>query len=242
LLLPAGAVGTGQVGDGRGAVDDERMVADAARWNHNIQYHELILAAVPADAERVVDVGCGEGLLTRQLRRRLPHVVGIDADPASIELARQQDPHARIGYQLGDFLTHPFPPESFDVVTCVAALHHMPPAAALTTMARLLRPGGVLIVVGCARSRLPADLCWEIAAVLTHRLLRLTKTEWHQPAPTRWPPPHTYAQIRRLAQRLLPGTRYRRHLLWRYSLTWIKPPATSAPDRPNPLRRQSDHQ
>jgi 2-polyprenyl-3-methyl-5-hydroxy-6-metoxy-1,4-benzoquinol methylase len=201
------------------------MVPDAARWNHNIHYHRLILAAVPADAQRVLDVGCGEGMLTRRLRRLVPCVVGIDADPGGIELARQQDPDGQIDYQCGDFLTCALPSESFDAVTCVAALHHMPPAAALTGMARLLRPGGVLIVVGCARTRLPADLPWELAAALTHRL-RPTRTEWRQPGPTRWPPAHTYAQLRRLAVRLLPGARYRRRLLWRYTLTWTKPPAT----------------
>ncbi len=210
-------------------MDDGRMVPDAARWNHNIHYYRLVSAALPAGTERVADVGCGEGMLTRLLRRQVPYVVGIDADPGSIELARQQDPDARIGYQFGDFRTHPFPAGSFDAVTCVAALHHMRPAPALTGMAELLRPGGVLIVVGCARSRLPADLPWEAAGVLTHRLLRLTRAEWHQPAPTVWPPAHTHAQLRRLAQRLLPGVRYRRHLLWRYSLTWTKPPA--APPR-----------
>jgi 2-polyprenyl-3-methyl-5-hydroxy-6-metoxy-1,4-benzoquinol methylase len=199
------------------------MVPDAARWNHNVHYHSLIRAAVGADAERVVDVGCGEGLLTRQLRQLVPNVVGIDADPGSIDLARQQDPDGLIDYRCADFLTHRLSPGSFDAVTCVAALHHMGPVAALTGMAGLLRPGGVLIVVGCASSRLPADLPWELAAVLTHRLLRLSRAEWHQPAPTCWPPPHTHAQIRRLARRVLPGARYRRHLLWRYSLTWIKP-------------------
>lgn len=204
------------------------MVPDAVRWNHNIHYYRMVLAALPADARRVLDVGCGEGMLTRRLRRLLPGVVGIDADPGSIELARRQDPDGQVDYRCGDFLTCPFPPGSFDAVTCVAALHHMPEAAALTAMARLLRPGGVLIVVGCARTRLPADLAWELAAVLTHRLLRLTRTDWHQPSPTRWPPPHTYPQIRRIALELLPGARYRRRLLWRYSLTWTKPPAPLA--------------
>jgi hypothetical protein len=34
---------------------------------------------------------------------------------------------------------------------------------------------------------------------------------------------HTYHDIRRIAGRLLPGMRYRRHLLWRYSICWQKP-------------------
>ena len=42
-------------------------------------------------------------------------------------------------------------------------------------------------------------------------------------APTIWPAPQTYAQVRRIAAETLPGVRYRRHLLWRYSLIWAKP-------------------
>jgi hypothetical protein len=38
-----------------------------------------------------------------------------------------------------------------------------------------------------------------------------------------WPPPDSFGQTRRLARRVLPGVRYRRLLLWRYSLVWTKP-------------------
>ena len=44
----------------------------------------------------------------------------------------------------------------------------------------------------------------------------------YQP-PIVWPPPLTYLAMRRLAEQLLPGVRYRRHLYWRYSLVWAKP-------------------
>jgi hypothetical protein len=56
-----------------------------------------------------------------------------------------------------------------------------------------------------------------------HRIHRLSKPCWEDSAPRVWPPPDTYAQTRRLARRLLPGVRYRRLLLWRYSLVWTKP-------------------
>jgi 2-polyprenyl-3-methyl-5-hydroxy-6-metoxy-1,4-benzoquinol methylase len=48
------------------------------RWNHNIHYYPLVLAAVPAGCRRALDVGCGEGQLTRELAVRVPEVVGID--------------------------------------------------------------------------------------------------------------------------------------------------------------------
>jgi 2-polyprenyl-3-methyl-5-hydroxy-6-metoxy-1,4-benzoquinol methylase len=199
------------------------VIRRAGRWNHNIHYYRLILAAVPPGCHRALDVGCGEGTLARQLAGLVRHVSAIDADAQSIELARRQDAAGQIDLICGDFLAHPFEPGSFDMITSVAALHHMDPAAALERMSRLLRPGGTLAVVGLARSRLPEDLPWEAAGVIANLGYRLTRTYWEQPSPTVWPPPHTYAAIRGLAPRSLPGVRYRRHVLWRYSLVWTKP-------------------
>jgi len=195
------------------------------RWNHNIHYYPLIMAAVPHGCQAALDVGCGEGMLARQLAGRIPHVSAVDVDPASIERARRQDPDRAIDWICGDFLACPFEPGSFGAITSVAALHHMDPAAALEKMRVLLQPGGILAIVGLARSRLPADLPWEAAAVITNLGYRLTRTYWQQPSPTVWPPPHTYAAIRQLAAHTLPGLQYRRHILWRYSLIWEKPGA-----------------
>jgi len=192
------------------------------RWNHNIHYYPLVLAAVPPGCQRVLEVGCGEGMLARQLACRVPRVVGIDQDTASIELARRQGPDGQVEFVCGDFLTHPFPLASFGLIACVAALHHMDAAAALARMGQLLVPGGILVIVGLARSR-PPDLPWEAAAVIANLGHRATKGYWQHPSPIVWPPPHTYRQIRALAGEALPGVRFRRHLLWRYSLVWAKP-------------------
>lgn len=189
-------------------------------WNHNLHYHPLVLDAMPAHCERALDVGCGEGTLARKLRSRAPHVTGIDADRASIDLARTHDDD--IDYVLGDFLIHPFEPASFDFIACVAALHHMNPEAALERMRELLAPRGVLAIVGLARPS-ARDLPRDLAATVISRAHRLIRREWHSPAPTIWPPPHTYAEVRRLAEHTLPGARYERHLLFRYSILWPKP-------------------
>jgi hypothetical protein len=98
----------------------------------------------------------------------------------------------------------------------------MDAAAGLGRMRQLLRPGGTLAVVGCARGVAPADLPAEVGAV-AHRVLMATRTYWEHSAPQVWPPPETYQAMRRIARRELPDVRYRRHLLWRYSLVWTKP-------------------
>ncbi len=196
-----------------------------ARWNHNLHYRQIVLDAMPARCERALDVGCGEGDLARTLRRSVPHVTAIDGNEACLRVARTRDRDSDIEYLLGDFRAFPFEPASFDFVTCVAALHHMDEEAALRRMGSLLHPGGALAVLGLARARWPADLPRDIAAVIVNRAHLAAKRHWESSAPTVWPPPHTYEEVQRLAERALGGVRFRRHLLWRYSLVWTKPGA-----------------
>jgi SAM-dependent methyltransferase len=193
------------------------------RWNHNTHYYPLILDAVPHGAMRALDVGCGEGMLARELRQRVPDVVGIDLDQASIDLAEAQNANDRVHYVRGDFLLYPFELASFDLVATVATLHHVDAVAALSRIRDLLKPGGVLCAVGLARSQLPRDIPIEIGGAVAHRFHALRKGYWQHPSPTIWPPPETYPGMRRIARELLPGVRFRHHVLWRYSLTWRKP-------------------
>jgi SAM-dependent methyltransferase len=205
-------------------------------WNHNNHYHRVVFEAIPAGCDRALDVGCGTGRLTRELRRVIPHVTGIDRDEQSIAVARSHAGAAGIEYRCGDFLDLPLRPGGFGLITAVASLHHMDTATALKRMREQLRPGGVLVVIGLARDGWsPADLAIEVPAAVSHRIQRrrhrpgrppgdgaAAGTAPYQP-PIVWPPAETYQQVRRLAGTLLPGVRYRRHLLWRYSICWVKP-------------------
>jgi SAM-dependent methyltransferase len=191
------------------------------------------MEAIPPGCERALDVGCGTGALTRGLKRYVPRVTGIDRDERSIELARAHPEGDGVEYLLGDFLATPLPPASFGLVSSVASLHHMGAEEALRAMTDLLRPGGVLTVAGLARGSTAADLALVIPAVIGTQA-RLAASAWqrkragaaaaaaYQP-PIVWPPPLTYRDMQRLAARVLPGARYRRHLYWRYSLVWTKP-------------------
>ena len=193
------------------------------QWNHNIHYYPLVLRAVPAWAQRGLEIGCGDGRLTRQLRRAMPRVTAIDKDERSIAAARRQDGGLGIEYLHGDFLCHDFERTSFDFIASVGVLHHMDAVAGLERMGALLRPGGTLVVIGCARSSNLADLPAELGGIVLHRLHGLRQLWAESSGPTLWPPAETYSGMRSKARTVLPGSSFRRLVLWRYSLIWTKP-------------------
>lgn len=194
---------------------------DDDRHNHSIDRLRDLLPLVPATARTALDVGCGEGFASRALAAKGLAVTGIDPDAASLVAARTQDTTG-ITYLEADLLTADLP-GSYDVVVAVAVLHHMDMTAGLTRMRELLSPGGLLLIVGCAASTMPRDAVREAAAVAVNLVGRLGHRAWDHPSPTVWPPPVTYDQVRDESARLLPGSEFRRHLLWRYTLTWKKP-------------------
>jgi ubiquinone/menaquinone biosynthesis C-methylase UbiE len=191
-------------------------------WNHNVHYQPVILNAVPPGCRTALDVGCGDGLLARRLAERCATVTGIDRNPPMIALAQAQQPRARITFLEADFLTHPFPEATFDFVCANTSLHHMDFTAALTTMARLLRPGGRLAVIGLAADKSITDLLAAAPAVPVDLFYRAIYRRGESGAPI-LDPEMTWREVRAAAATALPGVRYRRHLLWRYSLRWQKP-------------------
>lgn len=197
-------------------------VPDTDRWNVNIHYHGLLEEAVRGSTS-ILDVGCGEGMLARRLRASVPRVTGVDSHVPSIESARAQSPSGDIDYVCADFLEHPFPDASFDGIVSVATVHHMDTSVALTRMKDLLRPGGTLAVIGLARNHIPADLPAAIVSFPVLLGVRAVRRQWAHPSPIVWPPPLTFHETRRVAERTLPGATFRRHLLPRYSIVWTKP-------------------
>jgi SAM-dependent methyltransferase len=187
------------------------------------RYESLVLDAIPPGCTRAVDVGCGNGSLTRELRGQgIPTVVGIDRDGPCIQRCRDHPEAGDIRYLVADVLTGGLEPASFDLVSAVASLHHMDARAGLLGLRGLVAPGGVLVVIGLARPDLPKDIPIEVFAHIVERARRWPgKADNAAGFPIVWPPPERYATMRRLARELLPGVRWRRHLLWRYSLVWI---------------------
>lgn len=100
----------------------------------------------PLPGKRILDIGCGPGAVAKRLDEDGAAVTGIDPGATALEQARATVPGAQFESASGEAL--PFPDASFDGAVMFNALHHVPdPAAALAEAARVLVPGGCLVVV-----------------------------------------------------------------------------------------------
>lgn len=99
--------------------------------------------------QTVLDAGCGAGHLALALAQAGHHAAGIDLSPAMIDaaLARFAEAGLTGDFHVADLGAIGFPDAAFDVVACLTAIEWTPdPVGALAEFARLLKPGGLLVV------------------------------------------------------------------------------------------------
>lgn len=98
------------------------------------------------NGKRVLDVGCGGGILSESMSLRGADVTGIDLGEKALKVAQLHmlESGAKLNYRLVavESLAEEMP-ESFDIVTCMEMLEHVPdPAAVVQACAKLVKPGG----------------------------------------------------------------------------------------------------
>jgi SAM-dependent methyltransferase len=206
----------------------ERFNADHP-WDHNAHYHRWIMRRLPRRFDRALDVGSGSGDLARLLAGRAASVQAVDSDPVITGQARKLTPSGLpVTCTVADAMAE-LPAGPYDVITCVATVHHLPFSQALTRFRRHLAPGGTLVIVGLFRARTPVDhllggvaIPANIAVGWLKNRGRFSERPVSMTAPTR-SAEMTFGEIVREAGDVLPGARLRRRLFWRYTLVWNQP-------------------
>ncbi|MEA3137417.1 MAG: hypothetical protein QOC71_1698 [Thermoplasmata archaeon] len=166
LFLPLGGAGQALASLGlfvglSFAVTAALMVLSSRVGKRRFRDHLLDGLALAGD-ERVLDVGCGRGLLLVGAAKRLPRglAVGLDLwsakdqsgnrSAATLENARRAGVAPRLAVATGDMRSMPLPHAAFDAVVSNLAVHNVPTVAgraeAVREMARVVRPGGLLAI------------------------------------------------------------------------------------------------
>lgn len=127
------------------------------------QLEEFIAGEIAITAgDRVCDIGCGYGSVARMLaEKRGAEVTAITISPAqNAEAVRRNAGRANPRFLAGDWLGNDLPSSSFDAAIAVESSEHMPDKAAFFAQAaRVLRPGGRLVVASWLTSECPSP--WQ---------------------------------------------------------------------------------
>ena len=112
-----------------------------------------------------LDAACGPGLVARALAPRVGEVHGVDMTPAMVEVARREAGAEGIGnavFSVGDATALDFADASCDGAVTRFSLHHIPlPGRVVTELARVVRPGGAVVVADHVTSADPGEAAWH---------------------------------------------------------------------------------
>jgi SAM-dependent methyltransferase len=212
---------------------DRLALLDDEGWTANNHYHNFLLKHVPQNCEYALEIGCGTGAFARCLAKRCRCVIALDLSAEMIRVARSRSSQFdNLELQLADVMSWKFPESQFDYVCSIATLHHLQQSELLPKIKDALRPQGVLVILDLVESNSLAERMLDVIGLGLSGGLRLIHNgRLNPPAAVRkaWEQHgihdsySTVGEMRALADEILPGSRVRRHLLWRYTLVYQKP-------------------
>jgi ArsR family transcriptional regulator len=133
----------------------EFFTSSAGQWDRmrdemfGDRFHLSAFAAFADPDSTVGDLGCGTGQVSVALAPFVSHVIGVDSSAAMLQAARKRlQGHGNVELRRGELEALPIDDGRLDAATVMLVLHHVPePARALAEVARVLKPGGRLVLV-----------------------------------------------------------------------------------------------
>jgi len=141
---------------------------------------QYVSRAVALNEARVLDVGCGGGILSESMARAGARVLGIDLSRAVLDVAELHALDAKVAAEYRLVSVEELArerPGAFDLVTCMEMLEHVPdPAASIQALAALVKPGGDVIVSTLNRN----PLAFAVAIVGAEYIARVLPRGTHE--------------------------------------------------------------
>lgn len=141
---------------------------------------QFLFDHVDVQGKKVVDVGCGGGILTETLAKNGAHAVGIDQSSFTLDIAKQHAAKSALTIDYRLLTAEQLAAQeagSFDAVTCLEMLEHVPdPAAVIRSCAELLKPGGTVVFSTINRN----FKAWLFAIFGGEYILRILPRGTHQ--------------------------------------------------------------
>ncbi|HEY1778571.1 MAG TPA: methyltransferase domain-containing protein [Solirubrobacteraceae bacterium] len=126
----------------------------------------LVELAAPGPSERWLDVACGPGIISRALAAGAGAVHGVDLTEAMVDVARREASAAGLAnttFACGDATALELADASFDGAVARFTIHHLPaPARLLEELARVVRPGGRIVIADHIADDDAADAAWAL--------------------------------------------------------------------------------
>ena len=149
--------------------------------------------------KRILDAACGNGRYSRFILKSADSdalITAFDLSPGMLRRARRRLPSPRVSFASADLTRLPYPPELFDAIVCGWVIEHLPdPRPGLRELARVLRPGGKLLLM-TTEDTVAGSFCsrmWHCRTYNRHELARFCEE-----VGLTWQRPLYFSQLHRL--------------------------------------------